>query len=112
MILGRLFTRLFEAGVVLVATSNFDPDGLYKDGLNRALFTPFLALLHQHMDVVRLEAPKDFRLEKLSGQPVWYVPADEDAEVALNMAWHRPTRILSGAPHQNAPTGLPIPGPE
>src|SRR5205807_3878824 len=74
MILGRLFTRLFEAGVVVVATSNVEPDDLYKDGLNRALFLPFIALLHQHMDVVRLEAPKDFRLEKLSAQPVWYVP--------------------------------------
>ena len=98
MILGRLFTRLFEAGVVVVATSNVEPDDLYKDGLNRALFLPFIALLHQHMDVVRLEAPKDFRLEKLSAQPVWYVPADEDAEVALDNAWQRLTGMLSGEP--------------
>jgi cell division protein ZapE len=98
MILGRLFTRLFEDGVVVVATSNVAPDELYKDGLNRALFVPFIALLHQHMEVVRLDAPKDFRLEKLSGQPVWYVPADEDAEVALDMAWQRLTGTLSGEP--------------
>ncbi|MEJ0074386.1 MAG: cell division protein ZapE [Alphaproteobacteria bacterium] len=98
MILGRLFTRLFEAGVVVVATSNVEPDELYKDGLNRALFVPFIALLHQHMDVVRLAAPKDFRLEKLSAQPVWYVPADEDAEVALDNAWQRLTGTLSGEP--------------
>ena len=98
MILGRLFTRLFEQGVVLVATSNVELDELYKDGLNRALFLPFIALLHAHMEVVRLEAPKDFRLEKLSGQPVWYVPADEDAEVALDMAWQRLTGMLSGEP--------------
>jgi cell division protein ZapE len=98
MILGRLFTRLFEQGVVLVATSNVEPDELYKDGLNRALFLPFIALLHRHMDVVRLQAPKDFRLEKLSGQPVWYVPPDEDAEVALDMAWQRLTGTLSGEP--------------
>src|SRR5436190_134585 len=98
MILGRLFTRVFEHGVVLVATSNVAPDDLYKDGLNRALFLPFIALLRQQMEVVRLEGPKDFRLEKLSGQPVWYMPADEDAEVALGNAWQRLTGTLSGEP--------------
>ena len=98
MILGRLFTRLFEQGVVVVATSNIEPDELYKDGLNRALFLPFIALLRAQMEVVQLEAPKDFRLEKLSGQPMWYVPADEDAEVALDMAWQRLTGMLSGEP--------------
>src|SRR5262245_4208728 len=69
MILGRLFTRLFEQGVVVVATSNVAPDDLYQDGLNRALFLPFLSLLKDHMDVVRLEARTDFRLEKLAGVP-------------------------------------------
>src|SRR5205085_7981279 len=112
MILGRLFTRLFEAGVVVVATSNVEPDELYKDGLNRALFLPFIALLHQHMDVVRLEAPKDFRLEKLSAQPVWYVPADEDAEVALDNAWQRLTGMLSGEPCDIAAKGRAIRVPE
>src|SRR2546423_5090709 len=112
MILGRLFTRLFESGVVVVATSNVEPDELYKDGLNRALFTPFIGLLRQHMEVVRLDAPKDFRLEKLSGQPVWYVPADEDAEVALDMAWQRLTGMLSGEPHEIAAKGRVIRVPE
>ena len=108
MILGRLFTRLFEHGVVVVATSNVEPEELYKDGLNRALFVPFIALLREQMEIVRLEAPKDFRLEKLSGQPVWHVPADEDAEVALDMAWQRLTGLLSGEPCEIAIKGRVI----
>ena len=88
------------------------PDELYKDGLNRALFLPFIALLQQHMDVVRLAAPKDFRLEKLSAQPVWYVPADEDAEVALDNAWQRLTGTLSGEPCDIADKGRAIRVPE
>jgi cell division protein ZapE len=112
MILGRLFTRLFADGVVVVATSNVVPDELYKDGLNRALFLPFIALLNQNMDVVKLEAPKDFRLEKLNAQPVWYVPADEDAEVALNNSWQRLTGTLEGEPFEIAAKGRIIRVPE
>jgi len=98
MILGRLFTRLFERGVVLIATSNVAPDDLYAGGLNRALFLPFIRLLHQHVDVVRLEARTDYRLEKLEGVATWYVPADEDAEVALDIAWQKLTGLLEGEP--------------
>src|ERR1044072_6494387 len=112
MILGRLFTRLFEQGVVVVATSNVELDALYQDGLHRALFLPFITLLREHMEVVRLEAPKDFRLEKLSGQPIWHVPADEDAEVALDMAWQRLTGMLSGEPSDIAVKGRVIRVPE
>jgi len=97
MILGRLFRRLFELGVVVVATSNVAPEELYKDGLNRALFLPFIALIAQHMDVVRLSARTDFRLEKLMGQPVWHVPADAAADVALDGAWRRLTGGHAGA---------------
>ena len=80
MILGRLFRRLFELGVVVVATSNVAPGELYRDGLNRALFLPFIGLIEQHMEVVELAARADFRLEKLAGQPVWHVPADAAAD--------------------------------
>jgi cell division protein ZapE len=96
MILGRLFTRLFAQGVVVVATSNVAPDDLYRDGLNRALFVPFIDLLKQHMDVLRLESRTDFRLEKLAGQPVWFAPIDEESEVALDLAWERLTGTFSG----------------
>jgi cell division protein ZapE len=84
MILGRLFTALFEHGVVVVATSNVAPDRLYEGGLNRALFLPFIALLKQRMEVVTLDARTDFRLEKLGGSPVYFTPADEAARRALN----------------------------
>jgi cell division protein ZapE len=112
MILGRLFTRLFDLGVVVVATSNVAPDELYRDGLNRNLFLPFIALLEQRMDVVRLAARTDFRLEKLSGVEVWHAPADEDAEVALDMAWERLTGAFAGEPHDLTLKGRSIRVPQ
>jgi cell division protein ZapE len=91
MILGRLFTKLFELGTVVVATSNVAPDDLYKGGLNRALFLPFIAQISDHMDVLRLEARTDFRLDKLTGVKMWLVPADAAADAALDKAWARMT---------------------
>jgi cell division protein ZapE len=98
MILGRLFARLFELGVVVVATSNVAPDELYKDGLNRSLFLPFIALIKRHMEVVELAARTDFRLQNLAGAPVWHVPADAKADAALDQAWRRLTGGQAGAP--------------
>jgi cell division protein ZapE len=100
MILGRLFTRLFELGIVMVATSNLAPDELYKDGLNRALFLPFIALLQRYCEVVRLQARVDFRLEKLTGMPTWYVPADAKADAALDDAWRRLAGGQAGMPQE------------
>jgi len=98
MILGRLFTRLFGHGVMVVATSNVEPEELYKDGLNRALFVPFIALLEQRMDVVRLAARADFRLEKFASVKVWHVPADAAADRALDEAWRRLALGDAGGP--------------
>jgi len=96
MILGRLFAQLFARGVVLVATSNVAPSELYRDGLNRALFVPFIVMLEEGMDVVQLSARADFRLEKLAGLHVWYVPADTAADAALDRAWQHLTRGHKG----------------
>jgi cell division protein ZapE len=98
MILGRLFARLFELGMVVVATSNVAPEELYKDGLNRALFTPFIAMLEDHLEVVRLDARADFRLEKLAGWSVWHVPADAKAGAALKDTWRRLVGDQPGEP--------------
>ena len=87
MILGRLFTALFAGGVVVVATSNVTPDDLYRDGLNRALFLPFIALIQERLDVVELDARTDYRLEKLKRVPVYYTPLSPKADAALDAAF-------------------------
>jgi cell division protein ZapE len=105
MILGRLFTRLFEFGTIVVATSNVAPEDLYKGGLNRALFLPFIAQISDHMDVLRLDARTDFRLEKLAGIKMWLVPANREADAALDEAWIKLTGNAIGRPRD-----IPIKG--
>ena len=95
MILGRLFTKLFELGTVVVATSNVAPDDLYRGGLNRALFLPFIGQIKHRMEVLRLDARTDFRMEKLAGMKTWLVPADDAATAALDKVW---ARMTGGAP--------------
>jgi cell division protein ZapE len=87
MILSRLFAALFAAGVVLVATSNVAPEDLYRDGLNRQLFLPFIALLERNAQVMTLDAQKDYRQDKLNRQPVYVTPDDATADRALDEAW-------------------------
>jgi cell division protein ZapE len=112
MILGRLFAQLFAAGVVVVATSNVAPDDLYKDGLNRALFLPFIALMHERLEICPLDARTDFRLEKLASAPVFYSPADAKATAALDDAFKRLTGHARGAPMQIALLGRMLDVPE
>ncbi|MDG2570725.1 cell division protein ZapE, partial [Vibrio parahaemolyticus] len=112
MILGRLFTALFAHGVVVVATSNVEPDRLYEGGLNRSLFLPFIGLLQERMAVVKLESRTDFRLEKLAGSPVFYAPADQHAHLALTRAFKSLTGRESGKPVTLTVKGHPVEVPQ
>jgi len=83
-ILARLFTSLFASGVVIVATSNVEPSRLYEGGRNRDLFLPFIALLQARMDVVRLNAPSDYRRRREDFGQVYFTPADSRARAAID----------------------------
>ncbi|WP_428699234.1 cell division protein ZapE [Stappia sp.] len=97
MILGRLFTKLFERGVIVVATSNVDPDDLYRDGLNRGHFLGFVELLKTRVDVVCLDARTDYRLEKLAGAPLYISPLGPEADKGIETLWRKLTHGLQ--PH-------------
>jgi cell division protein ZapE len=107
MILGRLFQALWARKVIVVATSNVDPVDLYKDGLNRALFLPFIGLIRANMDVVKLDSRTDFRLEKLGGLPVYLTPADDATHAALTKLFKALTGVEKGKP-----VSLPLLGRE
>ena len=95
MILGRLFTALFDRGITLVATSNRHPDDLYRNGLNRQLFLPFIALLKSHVDVVSVAGERDYRTERLRAAGTWFSPIDADHERVFDSLWRD---VLGGEP--------------
>jgi cell division protein ZapE len=111
-ILGRLFTQLFDLGVVVVATSNIAPDDLYAGGLNRQRLLPFIGLVKKRMDVVHLDSATDYRLDRLSGLPVYYAPADAAARASLDAAFKHLTDVEHGEPQTLALKGRALQVPE
>jgi cell division protein ZapE len=97
MILARLFDAVFAQGVTVVATSNRHPDDLYKDGINRGLFLPFIQRLKERCGVFELVSARDYRLDRLVEAPVWYAPLGQGSAAALDLAW---TRLTLGAEPQ------------
>ncbi len=107
MVVGRLFELLMGAGVAIVTTSNRVPDDLYKDGLNRALFLPFIAFLKERMVVHELESETDYRQHRLAGAQVWFSPVNADARAAMERMWDELTGHDPGTPLR-----LPLKGRE
>lgn len=106
MIVGRLFEKLLAAGVVIVTTSNRPPEDLYKDGLSRALFLPFIAMLRERLEVEEIASPNDYRQHRLTGAQVYFHPAGK-AKDAINAIWRDLTGGGSGEPLR-----LPVNGRE
>ena len=112
MILGRLFDRLFQEGVTIVATSNTPPDRLYEGGLNRQLFLPFIEEIKQRLEVVELNGPADYRLQRMSGLRVYLTPLGPDADAAMDQAWRKLTDCRHGKPCSLTVLGRKLPVPE
>lgn len=91
MIMSRLFTGLVDAGVTLVTTSNRAPSELYKDGLNREHFLPFIRLIEARLDVIALNGPTDYRMERMAGVDTWHTPNGPEATAAVREAFFRLT---------------------
>ena len=104
MIVGRLFEGLFAAGVVIVTTSNRVPDDLYKNGLNRTLFTPFIGLIKDRMVVHSLDSDVDYRQGRLAGTPTFFTPVNAAARAQIDDVW---TALTGG---QDSPLTLTVQG--
>lgn len=103
-IMGRFFAAMMECGTVIVTTSNRPPRDLYKDGLNRSLFIPFIELVERKMDIVELNGPTDYRLDRIGGLTTWHTPLGDDATAKVREAFFRLTDF---APEDaaNVPSG-------
>lgn len=112
MILGRLFQQLLDKNVTIVATSNTPPSSLYKDGLNRSLFLPFIDLITKRMDVFQLDAPRDFRLEKMASNPVYVTPPGLGADRILDQHFLHLTGSRKGESAEIALKGRTIHVPQ
>ena len=108
MILGRLFEALFEEGVVVVATSNTHPDNLYKGGLQRDRFLPFIDILKARIDILELEALRDYRRDRLTGMKVYHTPLGPDADAALDAAFAALTDDAAPEPAEIAVMGRTV----
>ena len=98
MIVGRLFQVLFEEGVTIVTTSNRVPEELYKNGLNRQLFLPFIGLIRERLEVVELSSATDHRQNREEGGQIWFVPADTQAHERMDALWRAETGGQATAP--------------
>lgn len=98
MLLGRLFERLLDQGVTIVATSNTEPERLYENGLNRQLFLPFIARLKEELEIVPLDGPTDYRRLKFEGEEVFVVGTGAKAHAAMDRLWLKLTGGAEGAP--------------
>ncbi len=98
MIVGRLFQVLFEEGVTVVTTSNRVPEDLYKNGLNRQLFLPFIALIRERREVLELASATAHRPKRDEGGQVWFIPADAAARAQMDVLWHAETGGAAAAP--------------
>ena len=87
MIVGRLFEALFAAGVTIVTTSNRPPDDLYKDGLNRQLFLPFIAQIKERLHIHELISETDYRQGRLAGSPTYFTPLTHEARAKIDEVW-------------------------
>jgi len=98
MIVGRLFEGLLAAGTVIVTTSNLAPDQLYRNGLNRQLFLPFIALIEQRLDVISLDSPTDYRLGRVKAHETFLTPISAATDARLQDLWQRLTDTAHGQP--------------